>query len=76
MITHYIYKINFLCGISGRYYIGKRSTKYFNSEIYTGSGSFCKSYFKKYGKIEGKTYTKDILEFNFSAETNSNREIE
>lgn len=73
---HYIYKINFLCGKSGRYYLGKRS--YYgldiNNDKYTGSGNFCIQYFSKYGKIEGKTYTKEILEVNENQKINKDRE--
>lgn len=74
---YYIYKIHFLCGFpTGRYYIGKRS--YTGSGIdkdrYTGSGNFCEAYFKKYGKIEGETYIKEILEINPSKKINNDRE--
>lgn len=74
---YYIYKIHFLKGFpSGRYYIGKRT--YFGKDIssdnYTGSGTFCFAYFKKYGAIEGETYIKEILEINPSQEVNSQRE--
>lgn len=66
-----------MCGYpSGRYYIGKRT--YRGSEIkndpYTGSGNFCKSYFKKYGEISGVTYIKEILEINPSNKINLKRE--
>lgn len=74
---YYIYKIHFLCGYpSGRYYIGKKTYvgKHFESDTYTGSGNFCKSYFKKYGKVEGVTYIKEILEINPSFEINKDRE--
>lgn len=73
----YIYKIHFLCGFpAGRYYIGKR-TYYgnnINNDPYTGSGIFCKSYFKKYGAISGITYIKEILEINPSNVINLERE--
>lgn len=74
---YYIYKIHFLCGFpTGRYYIGKRA--YTGSGIdkdrYTGSGNFCEAYFKKYGKIEGETYIKEILEINPSRKINNDRE--
>lgn len=74
---YYVYKIHFLCGYpSGRYYIGKRT--YWGSEIkndpYTGSGNFCKSYFKKYGEVSGVTYIKEILEINPSNKINLQRE--
>lgn len=74
---YYVYKIHFLCGYpSGRYYIGKRT--YRGAEIkndpYTGSGNFCKSYFKKYGEVSGVTYIKEILEINPSNKINLQRE--
>lgn len=70
---HYIYRIDFLCGEPNRYYIGKHSsTNKTTANSYTGSGLFCKRYFKKYGK-EG-TYKKTILEVNSSKEENSKRE--
>ena len=78
MVIHYIYKIHFLCGYpSGRYYIGKHSHRGndLSKDRYSGSGGFCISYFKKYGKIEGETYIKEILEFNNSFELNNTREI-
>lgn len=77
-MIHYIYKIIFLRGYPiGRYYLGKRS---FNGndlskDNYSGSGSFCKAYFKKYGKHLGDTYLKEIVEINPSAEINKLREI-
>ncbi len=61
-MIYYIYKINFLCGEPGRYYIGKHCARDWNSaDAYTGSGVFCKRYFKKYGKVD--TYEKEILNF-------------
>lgn len=74
----YIYKIHFLRGFpAGRYYIGKRvyNGKDISNDKYTGSGNFCKSYFKKYGKVEGDTYIKEILEINPSKEINDDREV-
>ena len=61
MIIYYIYKIHFLCGFpSGRYYIGKhKHSGSLSNDKYTGSGNFCKAYFKKYGKKEGITYIKE-----------------
>lgn len=78
-MIHYIYKIIFLRGYPcGRYYLGKRT--YGGNDIakdsYSGSGAFCKEYFKTYGKKEGDTYLKEILEINPSAKINSYREIE
>ena len=76
---HYIYKIHFLMGFpAGRYYIGKRTFKGddISKDKYTGSGNFCFAYFKKYGRIEGKTYIREILEINPSKKINALREIE
>ena len=70
----YIYKIHFLCGFpTGRYYLGKH--KGYIDDAYGGSGEFCRRYYKKYGKINGKTYIKEILEINPDVETNRVREI-
>lgn len=77
-MIHYIYRIDFLCGEQGRYYIGKHSFRYANIEksSYAGSGSFCKRYYKKYGKILNKTYKKTIIEINDTFEINRKRELE
>ena len=75
---HYIYKIIFLCGeLKNRYYLGKRTYNGIDitKDKYHGSGNFCKSYFKKYGIVEGKTYIKEVLEVNDSIEINRNREL-
>lgn len=73
---HYVYKIHFLCGYpAGRYYIGRhKHTGSLSTDKYAGSGDFCKAYFKKYGKIEGVTYIKEILEINPSMTINKSRE--
>ena len=66
-----------MCGFpTGRYYIGKRtySGKDLSKDRYTGSGNFCSAYFKKYGKEEGVTYIKEILEVNPSKKINDIRE--
>ena len=39
-------------------------------------GNFCKAYYKKYGKILGETYLKEIIEINPSEDINSLREKE
>lgn len=71
--VYYIYKIHFLCGFpAGRYYLGKH--KGYVDDTYGGSGKFCKAYYKKYGKINGITYIKEILEINPDEETNRLRE--
>ena len=71
---HYIYRIEFLKGEIGRYYIGKRTTKSnpYKDNCYRGSGRFCKSFFDKYG-TEG-TYRKVIIECNPSKKINADRE--
>lgn len=72
---YYIYKIHFLCGFpTGRYYIGRHECSDLSKDRYTGSGSFCKAYFKKYGKEEGITYLKEIIEINPDFEINRQRE--
>ena len=71
--VHYIYKIHFLCGFpTGRYYLGKHSG--YIDDSYAGSGKFCKAYYKKYGKINGVTYIKEIIEVNPDKEVNKDRE--
>lgn len=77
-MIHYIYRIDFLCGEPGRYYLGKHSYRWKNFETcsYAGSGNFCRNYYKKYGKIAGKTYIKTIIEVNDSLEINKKREAE
>ena len=75
-MIHYIYRIDFLCGDPGRYYLGKRTFRWknVNNDSYAGSGDFCKEYYNKYGKICGETYNKTILEINNSWEINRQRE--
>lgn len=76
-MIHYIYKIHFLCGYpSGRYYIGRHTHrgKTLDTDKYTGSGNFCKEYFKQYGKRLGITYLKEIIEINPSHKINVKRE--
>ena len=78
-MIHYIYRIDFLCGEQqGRYYLGKRTYHWKNIEndSYAGSGNFCSSYYKKYGKIKEKTYRKTIIEINESLLLNEQREAD
>lgn len=72
---NYIYRIDFLIGEPGRYYLGKHSTDA-KWDSYTGSGVFPRLYFKKYGAKKGITYNKTILEYNSTQEKNDQREIE
>lgn len=75
-MIHYIYKITLLCGeLKDHYYIGKHSSKYENWKYY-GSGLVLQNYYKKHGRIEGETFTKEILEYNSSSEENFEREKE
>ena len=75
-MIHYIYKITCLCGsLKDHYYIGKHTTRNIN-DGYAGSGKKILDYFSKHGKIESKTYTKEILEYNDTLETNAKREKE
>lgn len=75
-MIHYIYRIDFLQGEAGRYYLGKRTFRWKNIEndSYAGSGDFCKEYYKKYGKVKDVTYKKTIIEINKDLETNRQRE--
>ena len=59
----YTYKINILKGsLAGHYYYGRHQTNNLN-DGYAGSGRIIKDYYKKYDKIEGETYTKEIIAF-------------
>lgn len=63
-----------LCGsLKNHYYIGKHSTTRPQDKYY-GSGSILKDYYKKYGKKDGVTFIKEILEYNSSSEENLERE--
>lgn len=73
-MIHYIYKITCLCGsLKDHYYIGKHTTKNIN-DGYAGSGIKIREYYNKYGKVEGKTFIKEILEYNDTPEMNAERE--
>ena len=75
-MIHYIYRIDFLFGEPGRYYLGKRSYrgKNINKDKYSGSGNFCFEYYKKYGCVINETYRKTIIEINETFEDNRKRE--
>lgn len=78
-MIYYIYKIHFLCGFpAGRYYIGKRKYrgKDLSKDSYAGSGVFCDEYYKAYGKKQGVTYIKEIIEINPTLKINDMRETE
>lgn len=65
---YYIYKIVLLKGsLAGKYYYGQHSTNSLQDN-YAGSGKILKDYYKKYRRIEGVTYTKEILKFYNSPE--------
>lgn len=60
---YYTYKITLLLGdCSGKYYYGQHTTNNLK-DSYAGSGKILKDYYKKYRRIEGVTYTKEILKF-------------
>lgn len=60
-MERFVYKITFLKGPhKGHYYVGQHSTNQVEDN-YTGSGKFPIRYFKRYGKILGETYQKEIL---------------
>lgn len=66
---YYVYKITCLCGsLINHYYFGQHRTDNLN-DGYAGSGNILLSYYKKYGKVEGKTYIKDILGFANDADS-------
>lgn len=58
MRYHYTYKITFYK--EDKYYLGQHSTDNLDDN-YSGSGTYCDWYFKKYGK--NNTYKKEILAF-------------
>lgn len=65
---YYIYKITCLCGnLKDHYYYGQHRTDNLN-DGYAGSGNILLYYYKKYGKIENKTYKKEIIEFANSSD--------
>lgn len=60
---YYTYKITLLKGsLAGHYYYGQHITNNIN-DSYAGSGRKVCDYYKKYDKIEGVTYVKEILHF-------------
>lgn len=73
---YYTYKIILLKGsLAGHYYYGQHKTNNIN-DGYAGSGRVIKDYYKKYGKIEGITYIKSIIQFyNTLEELNLAEEI-
>lgn len=72
----YIYKITLLKGsLAGHYYYGQHRTKHL-SWTYAGSGVLLSNYYKKYGKIENETYTKEIISFYDSLDELNKAEAE
>lgn len=61
--------------LAGHYYYGKHTTNKLNDN-YIGSGKILTSYYKKYGKIEGETYIKEIIQFYNSIEELNKAEYE
>jgi len=58
---YYTYKITLLKGsYSNCYYLGQHKTNNLNDN-YAGSGTKLRNYYNKYGKSEGDSYVKEIL---------------
>lgn len=73
---YYTYKITLLKGSKeGYYYFGKRQCNIL-PDNYAGSGKIVLDYYKKYGKIEGETYIKEIIAFYDSPEDLNKAEFE
>lgn len=73
---YYTYKITLLKGsLAGYYYYGQHRTSDLN-DGYAGSGAIIAKYFKRYNKIEGVTYIKEILNFYNSLDELNNAEFE
>ena len=63
MKFYYTYKTTLLKGsLDCHYYLGRHITTKLN-DGYAGSGTILLKYFKKYGKVEGETYIKEIIQF-------------
>lgn len=63
MKFYYTYKITLLKGsFTGHYYYGQHITSNIN-DGYCGSGTKLINYYNKYGKKEGETYIKEIIQF-------------
>lgn len=63
MTYYYTYKVTCLQGsFAGKYYFGQHHTDDLD-DGYCGSGTLVNNYYKKYGKEENVTYTKEILNF-------------
>lgn len=73
---YYTYKITLLKGsLKSCYYLGLHITDDLN-DGYCGSGRIIRDYYKKYGAIEGVTYTKEILGFYNNQEELNQAEYE
>lgn len=74
---YYTYKITCLCEpYKGYYYLGQRRAQTLPDKKYAGSGLKIIEYYKEFGKVEGLTYTKEILEFYNNAEELNKAEAE
>lgn len=72
----YTYKITLLKGSkAGHYYYGQHRTENLDDK-YSGSGRILTDYYKKYGKIDGVTYTKEIIELYDNVEDLDKAEFE
>lgn len=76
MVYYYTYKITCLKGsLKSCYYLGLHITDDLN-DGYCGSGRIIRDYYKKYGAIEGVTYTKENLGFYNNQEELNQAEYE
>lgn len=74
---YYTYKITCLCEpYKNHYYLGQRSCQTLPDKRYAGSGTNIINYFKTYGKVEGLTYTKEIINFYNNADELNKAEFE
>lgn len=74
---YYTYKITCLCEpYKNHYYLGQRSCQTLPDKRYAGSGINIINYFENYGKVEGLTYTKEIINFYNNADELNKAEFE
>lgn len=76
MTYYYTYKTTLLLGrLANHYYYGQHHTNNLD-DGYCGSGLYIRKYFKKYPKIEGESYVKEIVSFYDNADELNKAECE
>ena len=76
MTYYYTYKTTLLLGrLANHYYYGQHHTDNLD-DGYCGSGLYIRKYFKKYTKIQGESYTKEIISFYDNADELNKAEYE